>query len=98
MKEGKFRKRKHRLVVEVTLDYRATESGARDALALALQHPEVVGWRLTVQKATVKRFSRVLQSERIKDRAPVCEGCGVNPPDPPSKLCVGCQAYQEHQR
>lgn len=27
-----------------------------------------------------------------------CEGCGIYPADPPSKLCPGCQAYQEHQQ
>jgi hypothetical protein len=31
-------------------------------------------------------------------RPPICEECGVNRSDPPSKLCPGCQAYQEHQR
>jgi rubrerythrin len=29
---------------------------------------------------------------------PKCESCGVNYADPPSKLCPGCQAYEEHQR
>lgn len=33
-----------------------------------------------------------------RKRAPICESCGVNRSDPPSKLCPGCQAYQEHQR
>ena len=27
---------------------------------------------------------------------PVCEECGVYRADPPSKICVGCQAYREH--
>lgn len=27
-----------------------------------------------------------------------CEGCGVNPADPPSRLCPGCDAYRDHQR
>jgi hypothetical protein len=26
----------------------------------------------------------------------MCDGCGENPIDYPSKLCVGCQAYKEH--
>lgn len=30
-------------------------------------------------------------------RPPICEGCGLNRSDPPSKLCPGCQAYREHQ-
>ncbi len=29
---------------------------------------------------------------------PLCESCGVNRADPPSKLCPGCQAYEAHQR
>ena len=29
---------------------------------------------------------------------PKCEECGKNYADPPSKLCPGCQAYQEHLR
>lgn len=31
-------------------------------------------------------------------RPPICESCGTNRSDPPSRLCPGCQAYQEHQR
>lgn len=30
-------------------------------------------------------------------RPPMCEGCGKHRSDPPSKLCVGCQAYRDHQ-
>jgi hypothetical protein len=29
---------------------------------------------------------------------PKCVGCGTNRSDPPSKLCLGCEAYAEHQR
>lgn len=28
----------------------------------------------------------------------LCEECGVYPADLPSKICPGCEAYQEHQR
>ena len=28
---------------------------------------------------------------------PLCEQCGKNPSDPPSKFCPGCDAYLEHQ-
>jgi uncharacterized membrane protein len=28
----------------------------------------------------------------------VCVSCGVNFADPPSELCVGCQAYEDHQK
>ena len=27
---------------------------------------------------------------------PVCEDCGINPADPPSRICPGCEAYREH--
>lgn len=30
-------------------------------------------------------------------RRVMCAGCGVNGADWPSTLCVGCQAYREHQ-
>lgn len=29
-------------------------------------------------------------------RPPMCEDCGKDRSDPPSKLCPGCQAYKEH--
>lgn len=29
---------------------------------------------------------------------PMCESCGTNRSDPPSKLCAGCQAYMEHMK
>jgi hypothetical protein len=28
----------------------------------------------------------------------MCEDCGKYPADYPSRLCPGCEAYQEHQR
>lgn len=40
----------------------------------------------------------LLPPERAKRRPPICEGCGKNRSDPPSPLCPGCQAYQEHQQ
>ena len=29
---------------------------------------------------------------------PLCDECGQDYSDPPSKLCPGCEAYREHQR
>ncbi len=29
-------------------------------------------------------------------RPVLCEDCGKNPADPPSRLCPGCEAYCEH--
>jgi hypothetical protein len=37
------------------------------------------------------------RTERVR-RPPVCEECGIYRADPPSKICVGCEAYREHQR
>lgn len=28
----------------------------------------------------------------------VCNSCGVNPADYESKICVGCDAYRDHQQ
>jgi hypothetical protein len=42
------------------------------------------GWK----KAARKRMAK----------PPLCEGCRINPSDPPSRLCPGCQAYDEHQK
>lgn len=42
------------------------------------------------------RYPRRLRDGRLTVQR--CEGCGSNPADPPSHLCVGCQAYREHQQ
>ena len=26
----------------------------------------------------------------------LCKDCGINPADPPSRLCPGCEAYRAH--
>ena len=31
-------------------------------------------------------------------RSIMCEECGKNPADLPSRICPGCQAYREHQQ
>jgi rubrerythrin len=28
----------------------------------------------------------------------LCTGCGIYQADPPSRLCPGCQAYEDHLR
>lgn len=35
-------------------------------------------------------------AEPKKRRPRMCDECGVNPADKPSRLCVGCDAYREH--
>lgn len=40
---------------------------------------------------------REVQAAFDSDLPPMCDGCGLNRADPPSKLCPGCQAYREHQ-
>ena len=34
----------------------------------------------------------------LRGKPMLCEDCGKNYADPPSRLCPGCAAYQEHQR
>lgn len=42
-------------------------------------------------------LKRLLTAKRRRERMPkVCDSCGQNPPDPPSRLCPGCQAYRDH--
>lgn len=53
--------------------------------------------RLNVHQIEVM-FGRQWDFEVSKLFPLLCEGCGCNRADPPSKLCPGCQAYQEHQR
>lgn len=50
-------------------------------------------------------FERSLSGlRRVQPLAPkrstrkLCEECGIFPADLPSRLCPGCEAYQEHQR
>lgn len=42
-----------------------------------------------------------IEFEKIKEEKPklppYCINCNINRSDPPSKLCLGCQAYREHQ-
>jgi hypothetical protein len=35
---------------------------------------------------------------QVEAGPPVCEECGIYPSDPPSQICVGCEAYKEHTR
>jgi hypothetical protein len=51
--------------------------------------------RMRREALGAKRVSSVVRASK---RLPMCEGCGVHRSDPPSHLCVGCQAYQDHQR
>lgn len=43
----------------------------------------------------LKRAAAAARKTRVR-KPPICEGCGVNRADPPSRLCVGCQAYRDH--
>ncbi len=44
---------------------------------------------------TYGAWFRALEVRHLIQR---CESCGKFPSDPPSHLCPGCEAYQEHQR
>lgn len=47
--------------------------------------------------ATMRQLRAERRVLRPISMSQLCEGCGINRFDPPSKLCPGCQAYQEHQ-
>jgi len=55
------------------------------------------GWKRAVEAAKATR-EQPNKPRRDPSRPPMCEECGVYRSDPPSKLCVGCEAYREHQR
>jgi hypothetical protein len=42
-----------------------------------------------------KRAIKAAKATRVR-KPRLCEECGKNPADTPSKICVGCQAYREH--
>lgn len=42
-------------------------------------------------------FAKLDALDQEDGAPPLCDGCGKYPADPPSHLCPGCQAYQEHQ-
>lgn len=45
--------------------------------------------------AEAAEAAEAAEDERVAKK---CDDCGKNWADPPSRLCPGCQAYQEHQR
>lgn len=49
-------------------------------------------------KSLIEASNRIRELERKPKKPLICESCGVNRADPPSKLCSGCQAYREHQQ
>lgn len=51
----------------------------------------------TVRKMQQEARAAFEPIDRLR-RPPICEGCGKDRADPPSKLCPGCQAYRDHQR
>lgn len=62
---------------------------------------EIVAW---CEEASKRPVGSQPLSEKQRERytklrlPPKCEGCGVYRADPPSRLCPGCQAYEEHQQ
>lgn len=40
----------------------------------------------------------ILHAAQKRSLRLLCESCGKFTRDPPSHLCPGCEAYQEHQR
>ena len=39
---------------------------------------------------------QLLPEPPMPSMPPKCTDCGINPSDPPSELCPGCEAYREH--
>jgi hypothetical protein len=66
--------------------------------------PDRIRPRKAEDRLARKRVGGVLsvlrrEIKQSKRRYPMtCEGCGQNPADPPGALCVGCEAYKEHQQ
>lgn len=62
---------------------------------------DAMGYKTTRRQMNAKQRQNVVDLAKMGgkiNRPPICEGCGHYLSDPPSLLCVGCQAYQEHQR
>jgi rubrerythrin len=56
----------------------------------------VLALRLDAVPPTPRRALAALQ-RRLREPL-LCASCGKFQRDPPSRLCPGCEAYQEHQR
>jgi hypothetical protein len=68
---------------------------------IALLKEWIAGWAFLVflKWSTPYTFNAGMESLKSPLRMPdKCEECGQYPADPPSRLCPGCEAYQEHQR
>lgn len=63
---------------------------------------KIVGFSDVAPPEVVEAFKadneRRLREFREYRSPPVCAQCGKFPADPPSLLCPGCEAYQEHTR
>lgn len=71
---------------------------------------EVIKWlrrRLVKECGPGRRFRHVRQrklnliaagDDKAAALPPLCESCGQYRSDPPSRLCPGCEAYQDHLR
>lgn len=47
---------------------------------------------------TTKDIKERANEEPEMDDDYLCDDCGVNPADIGSHLCVGCEAYRDHQQ
>lgn len=54
-------------------------------------------FRQISQETYRKRYHKPAEQRPVV-KPPICDECGENYADPPSKLCPGCQAYREHQQ
>ena len=46
----------------------------------------------------ITRAARELVAASVGKFPKICEDCGKNYADPPSRVCPGCEAYTEHKR
>ncbi len=83
------------------------DPAAEAAYQYALAHPEPVpdGYELVTDGSTqegdmITRTNTGSFVEKVIRhlRPKKCIECGIYRADPPSKLCPGCEAYQEHTR
>jgi hypothetical protein len=70
-------------------------AGCRHAWRATL-NPNLPGTRRTPPRPRDTR--RTAMPTKPPKLPPKCMSCGANRSDPPSRLCLGCQAYAEHQR
>jgi hypothetical protein len=76
---------------------RRAELGVNCPRCNQVQPKRIPSILLPGQRCKVDGYVDPRPRERFR-KPPMCTGCGVHRADPPSELCVGCEAYKEHQQ